>query len=366
MITQEAWDGVAFLVDHYARVAPEDFVVVAYTAQACEAAAWVAYELDSRQVATARVAMAPVSDAGFADRFADALPAPEAVAGRVVVMTFECDTMSHTRQLHDGLARFQKDRCAILRIMSAYEELFSCAVKVGPEELHARNATVLRRCTTARNLHVTSPGGTDLSIRLNNDRFRWISNRGALHPGGTVVLPAGEVATYPDSVEGTLVADFALHINTVTDIDTRLDRHPVTVRIEDGCIADFSCDDPGTMTFLEGCFVEPRTRRVGELGFGTNPRVVDPIARNSHINERRPGVHIGFGQHNQSGILPYNCDQHLDLIARGAVIRADRDARPLDLERLVPSARNHPLWAQEEDVFSPDAAVPDVDCCGLE
>ena len=88
---------------------------------------------------------------------------------------------------------------------------------------------------------------------------------------------------------------------------------------------------------------------------------------NSHINERRPGVHIGFGQHNQDpGVVNYQCDLHLDLIAKGGTIWADENADSLDLEQFTPSANPHPLTPRDEDVFSPDSEIAaGGDCCGI-
>jgi hypothetical protein len=106
---------------------------------------------------------------------------------------------------------------------------------------------------------------------------------------------------------------------------------------------------------------------VGELGFGTNFCVRDPIAMNSHINERRPGVHLGFGQHNQDpGVVGYQCAVHLDLIARGGLVWVDDDKVPLDLENITPSPAVHPCGPRDEDLFSPDFEDLEIDdCCGI-
>jgi hypothetical protein len=101
-----------------------------------------------------------------------------------------------------------------------------------------------------------------------------------------------------------------------------------------------------------------------ELGFGTNAGVVSAVKENSHINERCPGVHIGFGQHNQTDKLTgYFCDIHIDLISQGGLIWVDNDKTPIDLEQLVPSYNPHPLQYNEEDVCSPDQFLDD--CCGV-
>jgi hypothetical protein len=113
--------------------------------------------------------------------------------------------------------------------------------------------------------------------------------------------------------------------------------------------------------------------QIGELGFGTNPGVVSPIAHNSHRNERRRGIHLGFGQHNQDKErMGYQADIHLDLIAKGGKVWVDGAKDFIDLEKVRPSSQPHTLHARDEDVFSPDAVEPSTepyleeqDCCGL-
>ena len=137
MIDQETWEGVAYFLDHYAKVTPNDYVVMAYTPDACEAAAWVASALKFRQIITSRVVMGPVADEGFCERLAGAIPSPEQVNGKLILMAFECDTFSHTPTFHDALKAFSDDHCTVLRVISAYKELFSDAIKVDPSELSA-------------------------------------------------------------------------------------------------------------------------------------------------------------------------------------------------------------------------------------
>jgi len=84
--------------------------------------------------------------------------------------------------------------------------------------------------------------------------FQWISNHGGVLPGRTLVLPAGEVNTFPARIDGTFVADGAINVNRRIAFDVRLAEHPVTVRIEDGRAVDVRCDDPGTLTFLRRAF----------------------------------------------------------------------------------------------------------------
>jgi hypothetical protein len=361
------WEGVQSLLDNYAKVRDDDTVFVLYTSDSYESAAWVSAALELRQIPVSRVWMAPLHDEGFLERLTSALPSPEGLAGRLVVLSFERDTMSHMRDLATALAQYDERRCAVFRAISASPNLFSDALRVLPEELSGRNTAILERCMHARRLRIRTRGGSDLRVELDAERHRWISNRGTARPGRTVILPAGEVATFPASIAGVFVADFAFNINAITDLDARLQDHPVSVWVEDGRAVEYECADLVTRRFLEDCLQTRCAYNVGELGFGTNFGVVNATPLNSHINERRPGVHLGFGQHNQdASVVSYQCAVHLDLIARGATVWVDEDPAPLDLENIVPSLRPHPSDPRDEDVFSPEAVeFEGDDCCGI-
>lgn len=355
MIDQPVWEGVNALLDDYAQVREGDVAVVAYTPDGHQSAAWVSVALELRGIPVKLVPMSPLVDLSLAERLSAALPSPSKLAGRLIIMTFELETMSHTDVFREAMSIYDTSRCSVIRAMSACPELFSQALRVTPSQLSAFNAAVLDRCMPARSLRVVSPGGTDLRIGLDLQRFRWVSTRGVSHPGAFTIIPSGEVATYPASIDGVLVADFALHVNRTIEFDVRLQDHPITVTVKDGNAVDYQCSNGEISRFLDECFSTDGSRAVGELGFGTNAAVTVPTKINSHINERKPGVHLGFGQHNQRGVLPVDrCIIHLDLITHGGNIWTDDDPVPLDLINIVPFAGDHPSNVDDEDVFSPD------------
>ena len=367
MITAAVWQGVESLLDRYARVRAGDAVLILYTSDSYECAAWLSAALELRGVAATRVWMAPLQDEELLARLTHALPAPGSVSGRLIVLSLERDTMSHEGTLARALQHFDPQRCEIFRAISASPELFAGPLRVSPDELSARNAALLHRCMRAERLRIATAGGTDLQVRIDSKRHRWISNRGTARAGGIVVLPAGEVATFPAAIDGIFVADCAFNVNRFTELDARLQAHPVHLWIESGCATRYECASPDVRTFLDACFAQPNAHRVGELGFGTNGGSVEAVAMNSHINERRPGIHLGFGQHNQPlCVVPYECSIHIDLIAKGAKIWVDDDPLPLDLEALTPSSEPHPAGLRDEDVFSHVAGHFETEaCCGF-
>ena len=365
MLTDEVWSGVASLLDNYiGGVRADDTAVIAYTSDSRESAAWVSVALEAQGIAVRKVWMAPLRDAQFSERISSSLPAPGDLPGRLLILTFERETMSHNNQLRTLLAPYDPENYLVIRVISAGPELFSHALRPEPDELSARNTTILERCMAVDTLRIESPGGTTLNVRLDSDRYRWVSNRGKPRSGTFVMLPAGEVATYPSKTDGVLVADFALNMNAITDLDVRLQQHPVTVFIEDSKATRFECANIEISRVLDHCFSQANGTNVGELGFGTNFGVENAVPMNSHINERRPGVHIGFGQHNQHvSVVDYPCELHVDLIAQGGKIWAGENPVPIDLENIVPSTNPHPVDFHDEDID--DADDLDFDCCGI-
>ncbi|MFK8906823.1 hypothetical protein [Streptomyces sp. YS-3] len=356
--SRELRDGVDSLLDRYVGISNRDHCIVAFSPDSREAAAWLMAGLKQRNVRTQIVGMRPLVDYEFAGRLNSAVAEADPATGRLIIFTLERDTMSHFSPLLDVLQRFGGDRCMVVRIISASREFFEKALNLGPDELSARNAALLTRLTKARTVRVRTRSGTDLRISLDSDRFEWISNRGVWRPGGFTILPAGEIATYPARIDGRLVADGALNCNVITRIDTRLAAHPLTVDIEDGRATGFTCADDDVRELVELCFKQPHGTRVGELGFGTNAGIDQFISANSHINERRVGVHIGFGQHNQDrSVVGYEEKVHLDLITDGAELFLDEEPVPIDLDDIQLVGDEHPALVRDEDITG--------DCCGL-
>ncbi len=363
-LSPATWEGIERLLDSYVRLEPGDQVVIAYTRDCRQEVAWVAAAAAERASGPAIVPMRPLVDDEFEARLREALPAPDEVEARLVLLTFERETMSHNPAILGALAPYDDAKCRVFRAISTNAEMFEYSFTLTPEEMSARNTALLEPFHEARHLRVEADGGTDLSITLDNSRFRWISNRGIWRPGKFVVVPCGEIATFAADMSGTLVADYAINVNTHLTLDARLQRSPVTVRIEDNRAVDLECDDAEMLAWLEKALSRPHAKMVGELGFGTNAGVTGSVAMNSHTNERRPGIHLGFGQHNQlEEVAGYFCDIHVDLCARGARVWVDDDPQPLDLEAIEPSANPHPPIFDEEDVLSPEPL--DGDCCGL-
>src|SRR3982751_1490201 len=162
MIDSKIWDGVHFLLDNYAKVRDEDFVIVLYTSDSSEPAAWVSTALALREIPFRRVWMAPLWDKEFSARFTAALPDPAEVEGRLIVLGFERDTMSHTGPVANAISVYKNTQ--VFRAISACPSLFSTTFHVSPEDLSARNTTILKRLMPAKRLRITTESGSDLRI----------------------------------------------------------------------------------------------------------------------------------------------------------------------------------------------------------
>jgi 2,5-dihydroxypyridine 5,6-dioxygenase len=132
-------------------------------------------------------------------------------------------------------------------------------------ELTNRGAALL---AGGRDVRVTSPAGTDITLRVGQYKGR--SSDGVIAPGQRQLLPAGQVTRVPNdgTANGTLVVDRSIAAN-----DFRPLRDAVTFTVEDGYV-----------TKIEGALEAANLRHwlasqdnheiyhVTELAFGTNSR----------------------------------------------------------------------------------------------
>ncbi|HEV2888660.1 MAG TPA: hypothetical protein VGX49_17250 [Jatrophihabitans sp.] len=349
--------GVASLLDNFASIKPADQVVIAYAADSRKYAAHLILELQSRDIGVRAVAMRPLVDPDIKAELHAVLPPRESLSGKLVVITLEKDSMSHFEVFAELFELYGKNKCKILRIISAADELFASAFTRTPRELSLRNATLLEKLRSETKIRVTTEAGTDVEIELDHDRYDWISNRGTWRPGAFMILPAGEIATYPAKVNGILIADGALNCNIVTRMDMRLGSQPLRITIEDSVAVDFACTNSEINYLVEGCFSRENGRFVGELGFGTNDGIADFVSDNSHMNERYPGLHLGFGQHNQApSNVRYYADIHLDVVTRGGSVHLPDSGEVLRLDGFNPRhGIAHPVLIRDQDITG--------DCC---
>jgi hypothetical protein len=344
-------------LNNYAALRPRDVCVVAYSPDSRRYAAQLRAVLNARGVTNSFVAMRPFHDPVFRENLDAVLPNIDDVPAKLIVISIEREALSHGNVFEDLFGRYPASRIKVIRIISASDELFQYGLDTTPAELSQRNAALLEMAWGEERIRVTTAAGTDLEIEFDHDRYQWISNRGTWRPGAFSILPAGEVATYPVSVNGRLVADGAARVNVVNTLDSRLADEPITVDIVDSIAAGVECRDAEMRELIMGCFERDNVRRVGEVGLGTNVGCTSFAPMNSHLNERVPGLHLGFGTPNQpTELVGYDAIIHLDLVTRDAEVTFPKAGRSVVLSTFVPPPGIlHPSLVRDQDVSG--------DCC---
>jgi hypothetical protein len=356
---ERVWRGVSLMLDQYIHLNDEDRVLLLYARSAREPAAWVAAELDIRGIPTVLMDLEALSEATIKQSLSRAAFDLDKIVDRLVVICIEYDIVTPSESIRSALEPFSGRKIEVFRTVMTGEEFFKQAVTVSPATLNNINAGLLHNLRSAERFTVKTSSGSELDVVLDPARYRWVSNRGIPREGAFVLLPAGEVATYPAQISGTLVADGAFNSTAYTKLDARLQGHPTVFEIENNVMIDYHCESPSVKKLIERCLRLPNADRVGELGFGTNIGIEQFISLNSHLNERYPSVHIGFGQSNQERGLVHSCDVHIDFIASDCVIEIVGEP-PLRSQNFKDLTGEHP--AIEAGVFDEDL---DGDCCGL-
>lgn len=186
--------------------------------------------------------------------------------------------------------------------------LFAKAVVVDHEAIAAECRAVLDAAAEAVEIHVTSPGGTELVVPVaplqataEDGRYLEPGRAGAL-PAGEVVLPTAETG----AASGTLVIDGLLGLPG----HTLWPRKPVTCKVEEGRVTEVTGGDDATalrQALAEGARGAERAVAGGWL---TRDQAVVYAANTRRVAEVGIGVNAAV---RASGVLP------VDQVARGAV-----------------------------------------------
>ena len=223
--------GVRRLVFDYAQIGTDDDVVVIYSSEVRNAVSLVCLVLRLEGFDYSLVPMKPLSDCGLSDRLRERIPENRAGPGKTVALVFEWETMSHNQLFRDIFRGHLPEKRQIVRCINAGNDLFELGLQPLPETISRNNADLLSFLDCSQEMRIRTDAGTALDVELDPSRYDWISNRGMCEAGRMIMLPAGEVATFPAKIEGTLVADFAINVNSRFEGDVRLHKTPVEVQI---------------------------------------------------------------------------------------------------------------------------------------
>ncbi len=237
-------------------------------------------------------------------------PVAAAMAGADVVLAPTTKSLSHTRAR--GNATEAGARIATLPGIT--EDVFTTGLDADYERIREECDRMLERVAGAEEIRVTSPQGTDITVRPG-DRA-WQVDTGIVHESGDFSnLPAGEVFVSPETADGTYVVDGTIHPHGLV-------KEPIRIEVEEGYVA--SIDDPEVSKAVEEAAEEVGrdAYNLAELGIGTNVAVTDLVG-SVLLDEKAGGtVHIAIGD--DAGIGgDTEAPIHADGILREPTVYAD-------------------------------------------
>ena len=204
-------------------------------------------------------------------------------------------------------------------------------IKTGMQANYYKIASLTYMVTSiavkSRTARVLTPNGTDLTI-IFSDKIKWIPDTGLLwYKGMWGNLPAGEVFTCPDSVEGIMVVDGTLG-DFFNEKYGYLKNTPIKIPIKKSraIINEIQCENIELLDeFKQYLTQSDNSNRVGEFGCGTNV-ALDSLIGNLLQDEKYPGVHIAFGSPypNQTG-ANWNANGHVDGIMENCSLWFDEN-----------------------------------------
>jgi len=146
---------------------------------------------------------------------------------------------------------------------------------------------LMKRFKNATSVRITSPSGTDITLRIGGREFETDVK---VHNGSMGNLPAGEIWCAPieDGADGIIVSDGSIG-------DLGAVKKPLKLTVCGGKLTKLSGGTPTLMKRLKPLLdVDERARIIGELGIGLNPGA--RITGNLLEDEKAGGTaHIAFG-----------------------------------------------------------------------
>jgi 2,5-dihydroxypyridine 5,6-dioxygenase len=187
------------------------------------------------------------------------------------------------------------------------------------------------RLTEGRQVHITSPGGTDLRARIEGRRANreiWSREKGQVSgaPGIEVNIPPLEGTT-----EGTLVLDASI-------ASLGLVKKPIRLTIEQGRVTKFEGGSQAEeLARLVASAKDPRAYAVAEIGIGLNPE--GEITGNIIEDESTFGTgHIALGNNTAHG-GENPAPIHLDMVFLHPTIEVDGQILVAPGKPTLPSTR---------------------------
>ena len=207
----------------------------------------------------------PVRSTGASDAIAQLGPVIQALAGSTLVADCTVEGLQHAAELPRILAGGAR----VLAISHEHPEILERCMPRAEDEAPVRDA--MRRLKAAREMHVSSPAGTDLHIHLAGARVGGVWGFTS-KPGTLSHWPGGLVLAFPaaGTVNGTLVLDRG-------DVNLTFKRYlhdPVRLHIENDVAVRVEGDnvDAEMMRGYLKAWADPLAYAVSHVGWGLNRR----------------------------------------------------------------------------------------------
>lgn len=173
-------------------------------------------------------------------------------------------------------------------------------------QLKEDTANFMKLFEDAEEVHITTPGGTDIILDIEDRPFE---TDVLIKPGTFGNLPAGEIWCAPieNRVNGVIVCDGS--IGDVGQVSK-----PVRIEVKLGHFRAMECDDSELLTKLwELVFLDEMSSVVGELGIGLNPkaRITGNLLEDEKANKT---AHIAFGNNTEMPGGENNSSTHRDFL----------------------------------------------------
>src|SRR5579871_1273977 len=226
-------------------------------------------------------------------------------------------------------------RMAIVQVVERRRIRYAHMVGVTPEIMQQGMRTDYRkvdelsdrlreRMLRAETLTVKTEAGTEFQAHFSR-QLDWVKTSGLISPRYWSNLPAGEVFTTPETVDGTFVCD-----GTAGDYFNGkygdLQKTPLVLTIKGARLVRAECARKDLEEeFWKYCHTDENSDRVGELAFGTNLGLSEMIGILLQ-DEKFPGVHIAFGDpYGSQTHANWKSRTHVDVLTRECDVWIDDD-----------------------------------------
>jgi aminopeptidase len=226
-------------------------------------------------------------------------------------------------------------RMAIVKVVERRQIRYAHMIGVTPEIMQQGMRTDYRkvdelsdrlreRMLHAEILTVKTEAGTSFRAHFNR-QLDWVKTSGLISPRYWSNLPAGEVFTTPETVDGTFVCD-ATAGDYFNGKYGDLQKTPLVLKIEGGRLVHAQCPRKDLEEeFWNYCHTDENSDRVGELAFGTNLGLSQMIGILLQ-DEKFPGVHIAFGDpYGSQTHANWKSRTHVDVLTRNCDVWIDQD-----------------------------------------